>query len=57
MFPPRKLERYFTGDVAKNDLVFSVLFETLRPRSIFVLKEIIEEVSAGFPTLNWVLRS
>jgi hypothetical protein len=55
--PPRKLDRYLTGDEAKKDLVFSALFETLSPRRILVLKDTSAGVRPGLATLNWVLRN
>lgn len=55
--PVKKLDRYLTGDEAKKDFDFSVLFETLSPRRIFVLKDTSAGVRPGFATLNCVLRN
>jgi hypothetical protein len=55
--PPRKLERYLTGEELKNDLVFSVRFEAFKPRSTLVLKETNAGVRPGLAMLNWVLRN
>jgi hypothetical protein len=55
--PPRKLDRYFTGEELRNDFVFSALFETLNPRRILVLKDTSAGVKPGFATSNCVLRN
>lgn len=55
--PLRKLERYLTGEVARNDLVFSVLLETLKLRRTLVWNETKAVVINGFETLYWVLSS